>query len=55
MADRKEISGKNNKNQNRNPSKTHNFRKRPPQKPERGENVLYVNTKTNIKVRNLHF
>ncbi|XP_018562174.1 ribonuclease P protein subunit p20 [Anoplophora glabripennis] len=47
MADRKENSSRNNKNQSRN----HNFRKRPPQKPEIGENVLFISTKTNIKAQ----
>lgn len=38
------------KKQNRNPSQNHVFRKRQPQKPETGDNVIYVSTKTSIKV-----
>nr|CAH7761254.1 unnamed protein product [Callosobruchus chinensis] len=34
---------------NRKPSKDHVLRKRQPNKPERGDNVLYISTKTNIK------
>jgi len=37
------------KKQNRTPSQNHVFRKRQPQKPEVGENVIYVSTKTSIK------
>ncbi|KAJ8963805.1 hypothetical protein NQ317_008853 [Molorchus minor] len=51
MADNKQIHGKNKNKQNRNPTKDHLFRKRQPQKPERGANVLYISTKTNIKAQ----
>ncbi|KAJ8915110.1 hypothetical protein NQ315_000362 [Exocentrus adspersus] len=45
------ISSENTKKAKRNPGTSHNFRKRPPQKPERGENVIYISTKTNIKAQ----
>lgn len=37
------------KKQNRSPSQNHVFRKRQPQKPEIGNNIIYVSTKTSTK------
>ncbi|KAJ8942029.1 hypothetical protein NQ318_002783 [Aromia moschata] len=53
MADdnKKQHINQNNKKQTRNTSKDHVFRKRQPQKPEKGDNVLYISTKTNIKAQ----
>lgn len=37
--------------QERKSSETHTFRKRRPEKPEIGKNIIYVNTKTSTKVK----
>lgn len=44
------INSQKPKRQNRQPNLNHVFRKRQPQKPEVGPNVIYVSTKTSIKV-----
>ncbi|CAH1990113.1 unnamed protein product [Acanthoscelides obtectus] len=49
MSESRPNTGQNPKKQNKKPSKDHVLRKRQPNKPERGDHILYISTKTDIK------